>query len=332
MVETMKAAVLTAPHTPLEIQNLPIPEPGEKQVLIRVLACGVCRTDLHIFRGELDNPTLPLVMGHQIVGEIVKLGAGVKKWKLHQLVGIPWLGHTCGQCTFCKKNKENLCDHAAFTGYTLQGGFAEYTIASSDFIFSIPKGLPPQKCAPLFCPGFIGLRALKFISEAQTIGFYGFGASARILIRIALHQKREVYVFTRPGDIESQEEAKKAGASWVGGSDESPPNHIDAALIFAPVGDLVPKALKDVKKGGKVVCTGIHMSDIPSFPYSNLWEERTLTSVANLTRQDGIDLLSLAYQLKITPSTTSYPLEKINEALLDMESGKVHGSPLILLR
>lgn len=332
MVEMMRAALFHKPNLPLTIEEVPVPTPNQNQVLVKIYTCGVCRTDIHIFRSEIKEPELPLIMGHQIIGEIISIGEKVKNLQLHQMVGIPWLGYTCGECSFCREKQENLCDRARFTGYHIPGGFADYTAADARYVFPLPKGMNYETCAPLFCPGFIGLRALKFTQHANTIGFYGFGNSARILIRIALHQKREVYVFTKPGDTKSQEEAKVMGAVWAGGSDESPPQHLDAAILFASVGELVPKALKDVKKGGRVVCAGIHMSDIPSFPYAILWEERSVCSVANLTREDGIELLSYAHKFKIVPEIARYPLEKINDALLDLEKGENEGSPVIVLR
>lgn len=329
MVEKMRAALFREKGQPLTIEEVPLPEISACEVLLKIRVCGVCRTDLHIFRGELTPSKLPLIMGHQIIGEIIAMGSEVKGWKLHQQVGVPWLGKTCGKCRYCVNKQENLCDRAQFTGFDLPGGFAEYTTADAGYIFPIPKNLPIEKCAPLFCPGFIGLRALHFVGDAKNIGFYGYGASARILMPIARYLKKEIYVFTKPGDLKGQEEAKKAGAVWAGASDESAPLQLESAIIFASAGELIPKALKDVCKGGRIICAGIHMSAIPSFPYSLLWGERSIQSVANLTRKDGKQFLSLTNKLHLKPECTVFPFEKIQKAFTALETGTVRGSPII---
>ncbi|MFN3336364.1 MAG: zinc-dependent alcohol dehydrogenase family protein, partial [Thermomicrobium sp.] len=311
----MRAMVLERPGQPLVLRELPIPEPGPGQVLLRVHACGVCRTDLHIVDGELPNPKLPLILGHQIVGEVVQKGPGAERYRIGQRVGVPWLGWTCGECRFCRSGRENLCDRARFTGYTLDGGYAEYSVADERYCFPIPDGYPDEQAAPLLCAGLIGYRALRFAAGAHRLGFYGFGAAAHILTQVAVWQGRAVYAFTRPGDVEGQAFARSLGAVWAGGSDELPPEPLEAALLFAPVGALVPQALRAVEKGGVVVCAGIHMSDIPSFPYALLWEERVVRSVANLTRQDGEEFLQLAPQVPVHTQVQLYPLSKANQAL-----------------
>jgi len=317
----MKAMVFTKPKTPLILQDLPIPEPGENQVRIKVKACSVCRTDLHIFDGELKNPKLPLIMGHQIVGLIEEENT---------LVGVPWLGKSCGTCAYCKREEENLCDDPTFTGYNINGGFAEYAIANREFVFPLPKGYSEIQAAPLLCAGMIGYRCLKMTGNAKKIGFYGFGAAAHLLIQVAIYQKKEIYAFTRKGDSKAQEEAKSYGAIWSGDSETNAPELLDAAIIFAPVGSLVPIALRAVRKGGVVVCAGIHMSDIPSFPYEILWGERVLRSVANLTRNDGKEFLALAPKIPIQTEVSTYPLEKANEALVDLQEGNISGSAVIV--
>jgi propanol-preferring alcohol dehydrogenase len=323
--------VLERPGQPLVLQELPVPEPGPGQVLLRIRACGVCRTDLHIVAGELPGPKLPLVLGHQIVGEVVRAGPGANRFVPGQRVGVPWLGWTCGECRYCRSGRENLCDRARFTGYTLDGGFAEYTVADERYCFPIPAGYPDEQAAPLLCAGLIGYRALRFAGEAQRLGFYGFGAAAHILTQVAVWQGRTVYAFTRPGDLESQVFARELGAVWAGGSDESPPEQLEAALIFAPVGALVPQALRAVKKGGIVVCAGIHMSDIPSFPYAWLWEERVIRSVANLTRQDGEAFLSLAPRVPVRTAVQLYRLEEANRALDDLRHGRIRGAAVLVI-
>ena len=327
----MRAMVLERPGQPLVLQELPVPEPGPGQVLLRIRACGVCRTDLHIVAGELPGPKLPLVLGHQIVGEVVRAGPGANRFVPGQRVGVPWLGWTCGECRYCRSGRENLCDRARFTGYTLDGGFAEYTVADERYCFPIPAGYPDEQAAPLLCAGLIGYRALRFAGEAQRLGFYGFGAAAHILTQVAVWQGRTVYAFTRPGDLESQVFARELGAVWAGGSDESPPKQLEAALIFAPVGALVPQALRAVEKGGIVVCAGIHMSDIPSFPYAWLWEERVIRSVANLTRQDGEAFLSLAPRVPVRTAVQLYRLEEANRALDDLRHGRIRGAAVLVI-
>ncbi|MBO9405003.1 MAG: zinc-dependent alcohol dehydrogenase family protein [Thermomicrobium sp.] len=327
----MRAMVLERPGQPLVLQELPVPEPGPGQVLLRIRACGVCRTDLHIVAGELPGPKLPLVLGHQIVGEVVRAGPGANRFVPGQRVGVPWLGWTCGECRYCRSGRENLCDRARFTGYTLDGGFAEYTVADERYCFPIPAGYPDEQAAPLLCAGLIGYRALRFAGEAQRLGFYGFGAAAHILTQVAVWQGRTVYAFTRPGDLESQVFARELGAVWAGGSDEAPPEQLEAALIFAPVGALVPQALRAVEKGGIVVCAGIHLSDIPSFPYAWLWEERVIRSVANLTRQDGEAFLSLAPRVPVRTAVQLYRLEEANRALDDLRHGRIRGAAVLVI-
>ncbi len=296
----MRAMILQKPGFELSMSDVPMPKPNSKQVLIRIRACGVCRTDLHIVDGELVNPKLPLILGHQIVGIVEEVGKEVSQFQIGDRVGVPWLGHTCNCCRYCRAYQENLCDYAQFTGYQIDGGYAEYTVADERFCFTIPANYPDLQAAPLLCAGLIGYRALRMTGDAQNLGFYGFGAAAHILVQVARYQKKEVYAFTRPGDDSGQKFARELGAVWAGSSDELPPQKLDAAIIFAPAGHLVPAALKAVVKGGVVVCAGIHMSDIPSFPYDILWGERMVRSVANLTRQDGEEFLTLAPKIPIT--------------------------------
>lgn len=325
----MRAMILRAPHTPLQLVDIPIPTPANNQVLIKVQACGVCRTDLHILDGELSSPKFPLVLGHQIVGIVEAKGSSVKRLNIGDRIGVPWLGQSCGKCLFCSNNEENLCDHALYTGYQIDGGFAEYCVADEDFCFLIPQEYPDLQASPLLCGGLIGFRALRFANDAKQIGFYGFGSSAHILIQIACYEKREVFVFTREGDAKAQTFAKTLGAVWTGSSGEQPPVPLDAALIFAPVGELVVYALKAIRKGGTVICAGIHMSDIPSFPYDLIWGERVLRSVANLTRKDGEDFFKIAPKIPVKTNVTAYPLEKANEALEDLRHGRFVGSAVI---
>lgn len=327
----MRAMILDTPGKPLRVANLPIPTPNPQQVLIRVRACGICRTDLHIVDGELTQPKLPLVPGHQIVGIIEEVGEQVQQFKIGDRVGVPWLGHTCHHCRYCLSGRENLCDYAQFTGYQIDGGYAEYTVADASFCFPIPADYPDLQAAPLLCAGLIGYRAYRMTGDAQKLGFYGFGAAAHILIQLARYQGREVYAFTRKGDIKGQEFARKIGAVWAGGSEELPPEPLDAAIIFAPIGALVPAALKAVAKGGIVVCAGIHMSDIPSFPYHILWEERVVRSVANLTRQDGEEFLTLAPQVPILTEVNLFPLVEANDALDALRSGKINGAAVLVV-
>lgn len=328
----MKAMVLTEVGKPLQIKEIEKPHPNPDQILIRVSACGVCRTDLHVVDGELPSPKLPLVPGHQIVGEVEAVGENIANIKVGERVGVPWLGGSCGTCDYCRAGNENLCSRAIYTGYQINGGFAEYCVAKARFVFPIPKSYPDLQAAPLLCAGLIGYRALRMTGNANSIGFYGFGASAHILIQVVRHKGGEVYAFTKKDDIEGQEFAKSLGAVWAGSSEEEPPSLLDAAIIFAPIGPLIPKALGAVKKGGIVVCAGIHMSDIPSFPYHLLWNEKVLRSVANLTRRDGEEFLSLAPNIPVKTEVHSYPLEKTNEALEDLRHGRFTGAAVIVVR
>jgi propanol-preferring alcohol dehydrogenase len=326
----MNAMVLKKIKTPLEWTELPDPQPGPGEIRVKVAACGVCRTDLHVVDGELPDPKVPIIPGHEIVGRIDLLGAGVKELKIGERVGVPWLGHTCGVCPYCLEHRENLCDHPLFTGYTRNGGFATMVIADARFAFPLGEIVSDVSLAPLLCAGLIGWRSLVIAGEGKKIGLYGFGAAAHIIAQVAKWQGRDVFAFTRPGDSSSQAFARSLGATWAGGSDEKPPALLDAAIIFATVGDLVPLALKAVHKGGRVVCAGIHMSDIPSFPYRLLWEERQLVSVANLTRQDGIDFLRLVPKMGIVTKTTSYPLTQANQALADLRAGRFEGAAVLV--
>jgi propanol-preferring alcohol dehydrogenase len=325
----MRAMVLHAPGEPLRLEEWPVPEPGPEQLLLKVHACAVCRTDLHVLDGELTRPKLPLVLGHEIVGTVVKAGERARAFVPGRRVGVPWLGWSDGTCTYCLSGKENLCDHARFTGYQMDGGFAEYTVADYRFCLPIPQAYPDLQAAPLLCAGLIGYRCLRMAGEGQRLGLYGFGAAAHVIIQVARYQGRRVFGFTRPGDEAAQDLALRLGAEWVGGSDVLPPEPLDAAILFAPVGGLVPAALAAVVKGGTVVCGGIHMSDIPAFPYSLLWGERVLRSVANLTRQDGLDFLSLVPRLQVHTEVQSYPLEAANEALADLRAGRVRGAAVL---
>jgi alcohol dehydrogenase, propanol-preferring len=326
----MRAQILIAPGRPLVAADLPAPRPRPGEVLIRVHACAVCRTDLHVVDGELPNPKLPLVPGHEIVGTVVENGAGAGRFAPGARVGVPWLGWTCGACDYCRSGRENLCDKARFTGYQIDGGYAEMTLADERYCFAIPHGFGDVEAAPLMCAGLIGYRTLRLAGEGERLGIYGFGAAAHILAQVARHQGRRIFAFTRPGDKEAQDFARRLGAEWAGGSDETPPEPLDAALIFAPVGALVPAALKVVKRGGTVVSGGIHMSDIPSFPYQLLWEERVIRSVANLTRQDGEEFLALAPKAGIKTTTRAYPLADANQALADLRSGALEGAAVLV--
>ena len=325
----MRAMVFEKAGQPLRKAELPIPKPGPGQVLIRVRACAVCRTDLHIVDGELAQPKLPLIPGHEIVGIIEKKGEGADRFDIGDRVGIPWLGWTCGECAYCLWGRENLCDKARFTGYTIDGGYADYTVADQRFCFSIPDFYGDAEAAPLLCAGLIGYRSLVRAGDGKRLGIYGFGAAAHIVAQVALYQNREIYAFTRPGDKEAEKFALDLGAVWAGGSNELPPVKLDAAIIFAPVGALVPQALRAVGKGGKVVCGGIHMTDIPSFPYEILWEERSLCSVANLTRRDGEEFLTLAPRVPVRAEVQTFPLEEANEALARLRSGKIQGAAVL---
>ena len=321
--------VLTRPETPLAASELPIGEPAAGQLRVRVQACGVCRTDLHIVDGELSEPKLPLVLGHQIVGVVDALGAGVEEFRERELVGVPWLGWTCGECRFCRSGRENLCDRARFTGYDIDGGYAETAVADSRFCFRIPHGYPPVQAAPLLCAGLIGYRAFRMTGDAERLGLYGFGASAHVLIQVARRQGRRVFAFTRAGDEDGQAFARSLGADWAGASEEAPPEQLDAAIIFAPVGALVPTALRALAKGGIVVCAGIHMSDIPSFPYDLLWEERSIRSVANLTRRDAEEFLELAPRVPVQTHVEQHPLSAANEALERLRAGAIKGAAVL---
>jgi len=326
----MRAMVLNKPRTPLEWTELPDRHPGPGEIRVKVLACGVCRTDLHVLDGELPDPKSPIIPGHEIVGRIDEIGPGVTGLKMGERVGIPWLGHTDGVCPYCMENRENLCDHPLFTGYTRDGGYATATIADARFAFSLGETGSDVSLAPLLCAGLIGWRSLGIAGEAKKLGLYGFGAAAHIIAQVAKWQRREVFAFTRPGDLAGQAFAKSLGATWAGGSDEMPPVLLDAAIIYAPVGALVPLALRAVRKGARVVCAGIHMSDIPSFPYCILWEERELISVANLTRQDGVDFLALVPKINIVVKTTTYPLDQANRALADLRAGRFEGAAVLV--
>jgi len=326
----MHAMVLNSLLSPLAWKELPDRTPGAGEIRVKVAACGVCRTDLHVVDGELPDPQVPIIPGHEIVGRIDAIGTGVEGLRLGQRVGIPWLGHTCGACSYCITQHENLCDRPLFTGYTRDGGFATATIADARFALPLGEAGTDVDVAPLLCAGLIGWRSLVIAGVGRRLGLYGFGAAAHILAQVAAWQNRSVYAFTRPGDVSNQAFARRLGAHWAGGSDEMPPEPLDAAIIFATVGDLVPMALKAVRKGGRVVCAGIHMSDIPSFPYSLLWEERQLVSVANLTRQDGLDFLSLVPKIGIVMKTTPYPLIKANEALADLRAGRFEGAAVLI--
>jgi len=325
----MRAMVLNRPHERLVMEERPEPSPGPGQIRLRVEACGVCRTDLHVVDGELPNPKLPIVPGHEIVGRIDAVGDGVSL-KVGARVGVAWLGHTDGSCPYCRSGRENLCDAPLFTGYTSDGGYATHTIAYADFVYPLPEDADPVATAPLLCAGFIGWRSLKLAGDGRTIGIYGFGAAGHIIAQVCRWQGRRVFAFTRPGDAAGQAFARSVGAEWAGGSDEEPPEPLDAAILFAPVGALVPAALAALSKGGRVVSGGIHMSDIPSFPYSLLWEERSVASVANLTRADGYEFLGVAPQAKVRTTTTPYPLDKANEALDDLRSGKLEGAAVLV--
>ncbi len=326
----MRAQLLTAVGQRLAAGDVAAPRPGPGQVLIRVSACAVCRTDLHVVDGELPEPKLPLIPGHEIVGTIVETGAGVDRFKVRDRVGVPWLGWTCGACEYCRGGRENLCDRARFTGYQIDGGYAELTVADQRFCFAIDPSYGDVEAAPLLCAGLIGYRTLRLAGDGEPIGLYGFGAAAHILAQLARYQGRRVFAFTRPGDAKAQDFARGLGALWAGGSDETPPEELDAALIFAPVGALVPAALAAIRKGGTVVCGGIHMSDVPAFPYRLLWEERVIRSVANLTRRDAEEFLALAPTAGIRTTTRTYPLAEANQALSDLRTGAIEGAAVLV--
>ena len=326
----MHGMVLKGTGKPLIAEERPDPVPGPGEVLIRIEACGVCRTDLHVVDGELPDPKVPIVPGHEIVGRIAALGAGATAFTVGDRVGVPWLGHACGHCPYCRSDRENLCDEPVFTGYTRDGGFATHTVADAAFIFRLDPAGDPVAMAPLMCAGLIGWRSLKAAGDGKAIGLYGFGAAAHIIAQVCRWQGRRVYAFTRPGDAAGQAFARSLGAAWAGGSDEGPPEALDSAVIFAPVGGLVPTALAAVRKGGRVICAGIHMSDIPSFPYSILWGERQIASVANLTRQDGHEFLAIAARAGVKTETTPYPLANANAALADLRAGRLQGAAVLV--
>jgi alcohol dehydrogenase, propanol-preferring len=327
---TMRAMVLERPQTALTLRERLIPQPTSGEILIEIAACGVCRTDLHVVDGELPHPKLPIVPGHEIVGRVAAIGRGVTGFRLGERVGLPWLGWTCGVCPYCRSGRENLCDRPLFTGYTRDGGYATHALADARFAFPLSEDLDAAEAAPLLCAGLIGWRCYRIAGDGTALGLYGFGAAAHILAQVAAWQGRRVFAFTRSGDKASQDFARALGAVWAGGSEETPPEPLDAAIIFAPVGALVPAALRAVKKGGRVVCGGIHMSDIPSFPYRILWEERQLVSVANLTRADGHEFLSLAPRAGIKMQVTRYPLSEANAALGDLRAGRFEGAAVLI--
>ncbi|HJS54316.1 MAG TPA: zinc-dependent alcohol dehydrogenase family protein [Chitinophagaceae bacterium] len=328
----MNSMVLEEVNHPLLLKTIPVPTPNEQQVLVKIIACGVCRTDLHIVDGELPNPKLPLIPGHEIVGIVERKGKEVTRLNVGDVIGIPWLGYTCGKCKYCLSDKENLCENALFTGYTIDGGYADYTVAYETYCFPIAGQYANASGSPLLCAGLIGYRSYTMIGEhVINLGIYGFGAAAHILIQLAIYQGKKIYAFTREGDKEAQSFALKLGAVWAGDSFQSPPEKLDAAIIFAPVGTLVPKALTELDKGGIVVCGGIHMSDIPSFPYKILWEERIIRSVANLTRKDGDEFLNIASKVPIKTETQVFPLHKANEALDSLRAGKIHGAAVLVM-
>ena len=335
----MRAMVLDRPKQPLQARDVPKPKPGRGQLLVRVNSCAVCRTDLHVVDGELPNPKLPLIMGHQIVGRVEEVGAPAdfeseisnQKFAIGDRVGIPWLGWTDGECAYCRSNRENLCDNARFTGYTIDGGYAEFTVADVRYCFHLPDRYNDVEVAPLLCAGLIGYRSYRKTGDARRLGFYGFGNAAHLIAQIALYEGRELFVFTRPGDTKTQESAKALGARWAGGSNDMPPEKLDAAIIFASVGPLVPAALRTLAKGGIVVCGGIHMSDIPSFPYADLWEERVITSVANLTRRDGEEFFDIAPRVPVQTKTQIFPLEQANTALDRFRAGQLNGTAVLVV-
>jgi propanol-preferring alcohol dehydrogenase len=328
----MRVMIFEKPGKDLSLREMDLPEPGAEQVLLRVHACAVCRTDLHVIDGELNDPKIPLIPGHEIVGTVATMGAAVTRFKVGDRLGVPWLGWTCGECSFCREGQENLCDRAKFTGYTLDGGYAEYAVADQRFCFPIPEEYSDIEAAPLLCAGLIGYRSLVKAGNGSRLGIYGFGAAAHIVAQVANYQKREIYAFTRPGDSEAQQFALSLGAVWAGSSDELPPVKLDAAIIFAPVGALVTQALKTVRKGGTVVSGGIHMSDIPSFPYALLWEERSICSVANLTRRDGAEFMQLAPKVPVRTQVETFALAEANEALQRLRSGRIHGAAVLVVK
>jgi propanol-preferring alcohol dehydrogenase len=329
-LETMRAMVLEQPGQPLKLMKMPVPQPQPEQVLIRVHTCGVCRTDLHVVDGDLQNPKLPLILGHEIVGTVVEIGDRVDKFRAGDRIGVPWVGHTDGTCRYCRMGRENLCDNPEFTGYTLNGGYAEYAVADQAYSFAIPESYSDAEAAPLLCAGLIGYRSYRMAANnGDRLGIYGFGAAAHITIQVAVHQGKKVYAFTRSGDTETQKFARSLGAVWAGSSEELPPEELDASIIFAPVGSLIPAALRASAKGGVVVSGGIHMSDIPSFPYDILWGERVVRSVANLTRTDGEEFFQIAPQVPVKTQVQTFPLEQANEALNSLREGKIEGAAVL---
>jgi propanol-preferring alcohol dehydrogenase len=327
----MRAMVLDKPAQLLQLRHLPKPKPGRGQLLVRVSTCAVCRTDLHVVDSELPNPKLPLILGHQIVGRVEEIGEENSKFQIGDRVGIPWLGWTDGDCAYCRSGRENLCDNARFTGYTIDGGYAEFTVADARFCFHLPERYDDVAVAPLLCAGLIGYRSYRKTGNARRLGLYGFGNAAHLIAQIALYEGRDLFAFTRPGDTATQQAARKLGAVWAGGSDELPPEKLDAAIIFASVGPLVPAALRALAKGAIVVCSGIHMSDIPSFPYADLWEERIITSVANLTRRDVEEFFEIAPRVPVKTKTETFPLEQANAALEKFRAGKLKGTAVLVL-
>jgi len=328
----MRAMVLDKPKQPLELRDLEKPRPAKGQLLVRIATCAVCRTDLHVADGELPDPKLPLIPGHQIVGYVEEVGPDIRSsFAIGDRVGIPWLGWTDGECVYCRSNRENLCDQARFTGYTIDGGYAEFSVADARFCFHLPDRYNDVEVAPLLCAGLIGYRSYRKTGNVRRLGLYGFGNAAHLIAQIALYEGRDLFVFTRPGDMETQQSAKALGAKWAGGSDEMPPEKLDAAIIFASVGPLVPAALRALAKGGIVVCGGIHMSDLPSFPYADLWEERVITSVANLTRRDGEEFFDIAPRVPIKTNTETFPLEDANIALDRFRAGQLRGTAVLLI-
>jgi propanol-preferring alcohol dehydrogenase len=328
----MRAMVLDKPQQPLQLRDVEKPRPAKGQLLVRIATCAVCRTDLHVADGELPDPKLPLILGHQIVGRVEEIGDGVNSnFQVGDRVGIPWLGWADGECTYCRSNRENLCDRARFTGYTIDGGYAEFTVADARFCFHLPDRYNDVEVAPLLCAGVIGYRTYRKVGDARRLGIYGFGNAAHLIAQIALYEGRDLFVFTRPGDMETQQSAKELGAVWAGGSDEMPPENLDAAIIFASVGPLVPIALRALAKGGIVVCGGIHMSDIPSFPYAHLWEERVITSVANLTRRDGEEFFDIVPRVPVQTNTETFPLEDANIALDRFRGGQLRRTAVLLI-
>ncbi len=327
----MRAMILDAPKRPLQLRDVAKPRPGPGQLLVRVSTCAVCRTDLHIVDGELPDPKLPLIPGHEIIGRVEEVGRDVKTFGERDRVGIPWLGWTCGECKFCRSGRENICDRARFTGYNIDGGYAEFAVADARFCFPIPDRFEDISVAPLLCAGLIGFRALRKCGDPKRLGLYGFGAAAHIICQVAHFEGCKIFAFTRPGDSETQKFAQRLGASWTGGSDQAPPEKLDAAIIFAPVGALMPVALRHVEKGGIVVSAGIHMSDIPAFPYHDLWGERALCSVANLTRRDGEEFFEIAPRIPVKTETETFPLDQANEALSRLRTGKLNGAAVLMI-